>query len=123
MSAPTSPDACPALNYQKVASTEDLWEGEMTEVEIDDHVVVLVWPVGSEVRAFQGMCPHQDIPLVEGKFDGKVLMCRAHQWTFDAQSGAGINPGNCRLAQYPVRVDGQNILVSIDGVKPLFAHA
>jgi toluene monooxygenase system ferredoxin subunit len=109
------------MTFLKVGSIEDLWEGEMTEVEVGDHVVVLVWPEGGELRAFQGMCPHQDIPLVEGKFDGKVLMCRAHQWTFDARSGAGINPGNCRLAEYPVKVDGDDILVAVEGVKPLFA--
>ena len=111
------------MRFQKAASLDDLWEGEMTEVEIGDHVVVLVWPEGGEVRAFQGMCPHQDIPLVEGKFDGKVLMCRAHQWTFDARTGVGINPGNCRLAEYPVKVDGDDIFVAVDGVKPLFAQA
>ena len=102
--------------FRKVASLDELWEGEMTEVEVDEHVVVLVWPEGGELRAFQGMCPHQDIPLAEGKFDGKVLMCRAHQWTFDARTGAGINPGNCRLAEYPVKVEGDDILVAVDGV-------
>jgi toluene monooxygenase system ferredoxin subunit len=111
-----------AMTFHKVGSVDDLWEGEMTEVEVDDHVVVLVWPQGGEVRAFQGMCPHQDIPLAEGKFDGKVLMCRAHQWTFDACSGAGINPSNCRLAEYPVKLDGADILVAVDGVTPLFAQ-
>lgn len=111
------------MEFQKVASLDDLWEGEMTEVELDDHVVVLVWPEGGEVRAFQGMCPHQDIALAEGKFDGKVLMCRAHQWTFDARTGAGINPGDCRLAEYPVKVVGTDILITTEGVKPLFAHS
>lgn len=111
----------PAQHFHKVASTDDLWEGEMTEVEVGEHVVVLVWPEGGAPRAWQGMCPHQDIPLAEGRFDGKVLTCRAHQWTFDACTGAGINPGHCRLAEYPVRVDGNDILVAVDGVQPLFA--
>ena len=111
------------MSYQKAASLDDLWEGEMIEVEIGDHVVVLVWPEGGTLRAFQGVCPHQDIALAEGKFDGKVLMCRAHQWTFDAHTGAGINPGNCKLAEYPVKLEGDDILIAVDGVEPLFAHS
>ncbi|AEI82635.1 monooxygenase TbcC (plasmid) [Cupriavidus necator N-1] len=111
------------MNFQKVCTLDEFWEGEMIEVEIDNHVIVLVWPEGEEPRAFQGICPHQDIPLVEGKFDGRVLMCRAHQWTFDARTGRGINPGDCRLAEYAVKLDGDDVLVAVDGVQPLFAHS
>lgn len=111
------------MSYRKVCTLDDIWEGEMTEVEVDGHVIVLVRPEGGEPRAFQGICPHQDIPLAEGKFDGRVLMCRAHQWTFDVSTGKGINPGDCRLAQYDVRVEGDDVLVSVQGVEPLFAHS
>ena len=111
------------MNYQKACTLDDLWEGEMTEVEIGDHVIMLVWPEGGELRAYQGICPHQDIPLAEGKFDGRVVTCRAHHWTFDAGTGQGINPGNCRLAEYPVKVEGDDVLVAVDGVAPLFAQA
>ncbi|TAM54307.1 MAG: 2Fe-2S ferredoxin [Paraburkholderia sp.] len=111
------------MSYQKVCTLDDVWEGEMTEVEVDGHVIVLVRPEGGEPRAFQGICPHQDIPLAEGKFDGRVLMCRAHQWTFDASTGKGINPGDCRLAEYAVKVEGDDVLVSVQGVEPLFAHS
>ena len=111
------------MAYTKACTLDEVWEGDMTEVEVDGQVVLLVGLDGGEVRAFQGMCPHQDIPLCEGRFDGKVLMCRAHQWTFDARTGAGINPGDCKLAVYPVQVDGDDVLVDVHGVQPLFAHS
>lgn len=110
------------MSFQKVGTLDDVWEGEMTEVEVQGQVIVLVGLDGGDVRAFQGMCPHQDIPLCEGKFDGRVLMCRAHQWTFDARTGAGINPGDCRLAEYPIKIDGDDIYVQVDGVSPMYAH-
>ena len=111
------------MAYTKACTLDEVWEGDMTEVEVDGQVVLLVGLDGGEVRAFQGMCPHQDIPLCEGRFDGKVLMCRAHQWTFDARTGAGINPGDCKLAAYPVQVQGDDVLVDVHGVQPLFAHS
>lgn len=111
------------MGYVKACSLDDLWEGDMTEVEVGDHLVLLVWPEGGDIRAFQGICPHQDIPLGEGKFDGRVLMCRAHQWTFDANTGEGINPGDCKLARYPVKVEGDEVYVDTAGVEALFAHS
>ena len=110
------------MAFVKACDADELWEGDMVEVEVNDHVVVLVWPNGGEIHAYQGICPHQDIPLAEGKFDGRVLMCRAHQWTFDANTGSGINPGNCKLASYPVKVDGDTIFVDTEGVEALFAQ-
>ncbi len=110
------------MAHLKACSQDELWEGDMVEVELNDHVVLLVWPSGGEIHAYQGICPHQDIPLAEGKFDGRVLMCRAHQWTFDANTGAGINPGNCKLARYPVKVEGGDIYIDTDGVEALFSQ-
>ncbi len=111
------------MTFQKACSEDDLWEGEMVEVDVGDHHLLLMRIEGGELRAYQGMCPHQDIPLCEGRFDGRVLMCRAHQWTFDARSGDGINPGDCRLARYPIQLHNGDVLVEVDGVAPLFAHS
>ncbi len=109
------------MAYQRACSADELWEGEMLEVEVGDHTVLLVRLDGGDVRAYQGNCPHQAFQLSEGTFEGGVLMCPAHQWTFDAASGQGVNPGNCRLAVYPVRIDGDDVMVEVDGVTPEFA--
>lgn len=110
------------MKFIAACSLDNLWEGDMTEVEVDGQVILLVWPTDGEIRAFQGICPHQDIPLAEGRFDGRVIMCRAHQWTFDANSGKGLNPKDCSLAEYPVKVENDQIMVATDGVMPKFAH-
>src|SRR3990167_3367171 len=98
------------MAFVKVCNLDDLWEGEMAAFEVNGHEVLLVSPEGSEIRAFQGI------------FDGKVVICRAHQWVFDGCTGKSINPANCRLAEYPVRIDGENVLVDTDGVTPVFAQ-
>ncbi|HUN90499.1 MAG TPA: Rieske 2Fe-2S domain-containing protein [Burkholderiaceae bacterium] len=110
------------MSFKKACTRDELWEGDMLEVDVDGRVVLLVGLDGGDVRAYQGVCPHQDIPLAEGKFDGRVLVCRAHQWSFDARSGAGINPGDCSLAEYPVKLEGDDVFVDVEGVVPRFAH-
>lgn len=109
------------MAFTRVCSLDELWEGEMESFELDGHEVLVVVLDGGTVRAYQGVCPHQDIPLVEGSFEGTLLVCRAHQWVFDASTGHGVNPGNCRLAEYPVRIDGDDVFVDTAGVQPLHA--
>jgi toluene monooxygenase system ferredoxin subunit len=111
------------MSFKKVCTLDDLWEGEMESFEIDGQEVLLVCAEGGDIKAFQGICPHQDIPLIEGSFDGKKLICKAHLWQFDASTGKGINPDDCALAEYPVRVEGDDVLIETEGVQALFAHS
>lgn len=110
------------MSFTKVCTVDDVWEGEMAPFSVNGHEIVLVCGDGGSIKAFQAMCPHQDISLAEGKFDGKKLICRAHLWQFDAETGKGVNPSDCALAEYPVKLDGDDIFVKTEGVEPLFAH-
>lgn len=62
--------------------------------------------VDGELRAFEGLCPHQGALLGEGELvDGK-LVCRNHRWCFDTETGAREGGPQC-LQRYPLReVDG-----------------
>lgn len=111
------------MGFTKVCTIDDVWEGEMEAFTVNGQEILLVCAEGGEVKAFQGICPHQDIPLVEGKFDGKKIICRAHLWQFDACNGKGLNPDDCALAEFPVKVVGSDVLVETEGITPLFAHS
>ena len=91
---------------------DDLWEGEMQGVVVDDTDVLLI-NVDGRVHAFDDRCPHAATLLSEGTFEGNVLTCRAHLWQFDAVSGRGINPDNCSLAEYPVKIVEGSIFVQV----------
>jgi toluene monooxygenase system ferredoxin subunit len=67
------------------------------------------------LRAFEGVCPHEDYPLVEGHFDGSTITCAAHGWIIDASTGRGISPPTCRIAAFPLKVENDDILVDFDG--------
>jgi toluene monooxygenase system ferredoxin subunit len=97
----------------EVSTLDDLWEGEMLAVTVDG-VDLLLCGVEGQVVAFEDLCPHQAHPLSKGNLDGSILTCAAHEWSFDAGTGHGINPATACLRSYPVRLDGATILVDLE---------
>lgn len=98
------------MAWHAVMPEEDLWEGELTGIDIGEKKIVLL-NVDGEVRAFEDRCPHLSSRLSEGDLDGCVLTCAAHLWEFDARTGKGANPGNSQLTVIPTRVTDGNIEV------------
>jgi toluene monooxygenase system ferredoxin subunit len=93
------------ITYHEACGVDDLWIGDMDAFSIAGKQILLVNAEGV-FKAYSNVCPHQDIPLVEGKLNGCVLTCRAHHWEFDVTNGLSINPANQRLVEYPVRING-----------------
>ncbi|MDQ0504532.1 toluene monooxygenase system ferredoxin subunit [Xanthobacter agilis] len=93
----------------------------MRLVIADSHLIVLAWPEDGALKAFQGVCPHTNAPLSDAEFDGRVLTCPIHNWTWDLASGAPIEPQESPLAEYPVKVEDGVVFIDTAGVSPLFA--
>lgn len=107
------------MAFERVTSLNELWEGEMQVHTVGGVELLLVNAEGGVVRAFDAYCPHQDHPLIEGELEGRVLTCSAHLWQFDVTSGEGVNPRDCRLKQYPVKLEGDDILVDVAASVPV----
>jgi len=112
------------MAFEKVCTLDDVWEGDMDAFETSTGVEVLILGIdGGDIKAYQAMCPHQEIELVEGEFDGKVLTCKAHLWQFDCHTGKGINPSDCEIAEYPVKIENDEVYVNVEGIKPCKSHS
>ena len=90
-----------------LAQVADVAEGKPLGVEAQGVELVLLNVEGT-VRAFDGRCPHMGALLAEGELKSGQLVCRVHQWRFDACSGAKVDdPATC-LKPLPVSViDGR----------------
>jgi toluene monooxygenase system ferredoxin subunit len=100
------------MSFAKVATLDDLWIGEKLGVVVAGRAVLLVNAEGT-VCAFEDRCRHKGIALSLGKLQGCELTCSIHGWIYDARTGAGINPENAQLPQFPVRIEGNDILVDV----------
>jgi toluene monooxygenase system ferredoxin subunit len=102
-------------DHIELCAADDLWIGEMECFDAGAQEVLVV-NIDGELHAYDALCPHQSIPLIEGRLDGKVLTCRAHEWSFDACTGHGINPkGEC-LRRFPLRIVDGKVFVAIEPV-------
>jgi len=100
--------------FVRVAGTGELWSGEMMPCSAGGRRLLLV-KLDEAIYAYEDRCAHLGIPLSQGKLAGRVLTCRAHEWQYDIATGRGINPARARLVRFPVRIDGSDILVDMEG--------
>ena len=102
------------LAFQKVATLSGLKGGCGLRVVIGD-VAIGVYRVGDRLLAMADECPHAGLPLSAGQLEGTRIRCAGHGWEFDLETG--LAPGETEeepLARYPVRVEGEAILVDIE---------
>jgi toluene monooxygenase system ferredoxin subunit len=105
-------------DWRAAIEIDEIWEGELVTRQVDG-IAVLFINIGGEIRAFLDKCPHLGTPLNQGLLEGRVLTCASHHWQFDVvDSGAGVNPKNCRLIGYPVRIEDGKVLVQITMPEP-----
>lgn len=67
------------------------------------------------VYAIDDTCSHADVSLSEGDIEGCEIECWAHGSRFDLRTGESHElPAMTPIRTYPVRVDGDAILVNVD---------
>jgi len=90
-----------------------------------------VFNIDGRYHALPNVCAHQFGPLCEGKIsgtlvareetqwqrawvqEGEILICPWHALEFDITSGRCIAYPKVKLRQFPVRVEGEHVVVSV----------
>jgi len=72
--------------YLEVMGIDELADGEMTVVKVDDHEVLVAKAAG-EFYISDAHCPHLHGPLVKGELVGTVITCPWHGSQFDLSDG------------------------------------
>lgn len=109
------------MDYIHVASVSDVAEGQIVPIEAKGQKLLLT-KVGGEYRAAQRKCPHLGFNLCRGKIEDGAVVCPLHKAKFDLATGAierdpkllfiGMK-AKSDLAVYPVRLEGEDVLVGI----------
>src|ERR1044072_7976592 len=99
------------MTRRLACSTNDVSPGGLKEVALEGGDKVLNARSGDEFFACQAMCPHQEVQLCDGLFDGSTLTCHQHLWQWDMRSGAPIGLAEAPLELYPTQVDGDSVYI------------
>jgi len=99
--------------FVRLASLSELPPGTGREVEHGGRIVAL-FNQGGEVRAIDGLCPHQGGPLADGELDGPIVTCPWHGWQFDIRTGKSTFGTKLTQPCFEVKLDGDDILVRVD---------
>mgnify|MGYP005847256265 FL=1 len=116
------------MNFEEITTLNDLEDGQMKIFNVLGREILLA-RAGDEYYAADNKCPHLGGDLSHGVLDGVVLTCPVHHSQFDISSGdvirwtdwSGIklslskifkSPTN--LKTYPVKVEGDKIMVSLE---------
>lgn len=102
-------------NWTRVASVEDVGEGEIHAVEIGDLSVALYRLEDDDgFFATDNICTHAHAYLSDGWLDGDVVECPLHGGCFNVRSGKGLcAPVTEDIKTYPVRVSDGAIFIDL----------
>lgn len=71
-----------------------------------------------EFYAIDDLCTHGEVSLSEGEVAGCFVECWAHGSRFDLRTGEPDElPAITPVNTYPVRIDGERVLVDVDNPK------
>lgn len=106
-SDPTTPQA--PTSPVDVAATSDIPVGKAVKVEKDGFQAVVGQPTEGTFKAFSPVCPHEGCVVNPAN---KSYVCPCHSSTFDMTTGdVQGGPATSGLAEYPVSVQGDRIIV------------
>jgi nitrite reductase/ring-hydroxylating ferredoxin subunit len=99
-------------DFVEVLKLDDLPPGKGTTVTVDGRDVA-VFNLDGQVYAIDDSCAHAGASLGWGRFEGKVVTCRAHGMKFDVTTGKVVGNPAVGVAKYQAKVEAGKILVSI----------
>ena len=103
------------MEFVKVAAAGDITPGKAIRVEIGDEPVA-IFNVDGTLYAIGDTCTHEEASLSEGDVYGDCVECPLHGAEFDLKTGkARTLPAVVPVATYPVKVEGEDVLVGVEG--------
>ncbi len=100
-------------DWQCVASVGDFGEENVICVRAGGRRIAL-YNVDGEFYATDDICTHGKACLSEGFLEGHMIECPLHQGLFDVRDGSPAGaPVTEAVNGYPVRVDGDEILLKV----------
>ena len=106
-------DTSAGTQFDTVAKVAETPPGTITVHEVDG-VRIALCNVNGRFYAIDDVCTHDGGPLDQGVLEGNLVECPRHGAKFDVETGrAVVLPAVRPVRTYPVRVEGDDVQVSV----------
>jgi nitrite reductase/ring-hydroxylating ferredoxin subunit len=106
----------PMSDWVRVAAKSDVAEGACIGVRVGGTEVAIYHLPGGEFHATGNVCSHEYALLSDGWLENGCIECPLHAAQFDVRTGKAMSaPADEDIAVYPIKAEGDDLLVQITG--------
>ena len=97
-----------------VGQLSDLEEAGFFTTKLPDGKHLLILRCSGILYAIQRRCPHEGAPLEKGNVWNKMIRCGQHAFTFDLETGEGLNCPGYSIERYAVIEEDGKMFIHVD---------
>lgn len=84
-----------------------------------DTTIAVFRTADDRIYALEDKCPHRQGPLSQGIVHDGCVTCPLHNWVISLETGEAQGADEGRISTYPIKLDGQTILLGLSPSKLL----
>ncbi|WEX11879.1 nitrite reductase small subunit NirD [Chelativorans sp. AA-79] len=104
------------MNWFAIGKLEDIPARGARCVHVGDATIAVFRTADDRVFALEDKCPHRGGPLSQGIVHDGCVTCPLHNWVISLETGLAQGADEGRTAAYPVRIEGDRVLLGLDAV-------
>lgn len=82
-------------------------------VQNGDMSIAIFRTADDQIFALEDKCPHKNGPLSQGIVHDGCVTCPLHNWVISLKTGAAQGADEGQTLSFPIRLDGEEILLDI----------
>jgi len=104
------------MQYLKLAKVSDFEQKNIKSFSIIGKKIGIIKRKDGTFYATEIGCKHQNADLSQGKIEGHIATCHRHGWQYNLETGECLNHNSNPLKKYPLKIEGEDILVGMTPV-------
>lgn len=101
------------MNWFTIGRLDDIPRRGARCVKNGDMTIALFRTADDRVFALEDKCPHRGGPLSEGIVHDGCVTCPLHNWVISLETGIAQGADEGATASFPVRLDGDQVLLGL----------
>ncbi|THV12312.1 MocE family 2Fe-2S type ferredoxin [Rhizobium rhizophilum] len=101
-------------NWTRVCAKDDIEQENLIRFDHEGRTFIVIRSPDDTFHCTDGICTHEHVHLGDGLVMDHVIECPKHNATFDYRTGEAKRAPACiNLKTWPVKVEGNDILIEI----------